>query len=61
MQMLQEISWVDYLVCVLQGEESTTLEQKDHLRSKLDFMRGIPPPTPAEIDKWQGDHPFPKQ
>lgn len=52
---------VDYLVCVASRRgDVTTQEQRDHLRSKLDFMRGAPPPTPAQITKWQADHPFPR-
>jgi hypothetical protein len=52
---------MDYLVCVAIGRgDVTTQEQKNHLRSRLDFMRGTPPPTPTDINEWDKVHPFPK-
>ncbi|MDR4470730.1 MAG: hypothetical protein MRJ68_20935 [Nitrospira sp.] len=51
---------VDYLVCIANKRgDVTTQEQKDHLLKRLDFMRGVPPPTPAQIAQWQERNPFP--
>lgn len=53
---------VDYLLCNANKRgDVTTQEQRDHLGKRLDFMRGVPPPTSAQIAQWQEKNPFPPQ